>query len=69
MLVLIKVHNIGSETLMTIAVDPWKVEYIRPAYMEDDVCYLNCGGIGWRVGESFEDVIRKINDARKGDKQ
>lgn len=69
MLVVLTVHNVGSDSSMTIAVDPWKVQYIRPVYMEQDTCYLNIGDTTWRVDSSFEDLVTRINNARMGGKQ
>ena len=65
MLVVLTVHNVGSDSFMTIAVDPWKVQYIRPVYMEEDTCYLNVGDTTWRVNSSFEDLVNNLNAARK----
>lgn len=64
MLVLLRVQNVGIEGDI-IAVDPWRIEYIRPAHLEENVCYLNSGGVSWRVEESFDQLVAKINKARK----
>ena len=68
MLVVLTVYLVGSDSFMTIAVDPWNVQYIRPVYMEQDTCYLNIGDTTWRVKSSFEDLVNNVNAARKGGK-
>ena len=68
MLVVLTVYLVGSDSFMTIAVDPWNVQYIRPVYMEQDTCYLNIGDTTWRVNSSFEDLVNNVNAARKGGK-
>lgn len=64
MLVLLMVHGVGKDSVTLLALDPWKIEHIRPAHLEDNVCYVSTGTSSWRVESSFEDLIIKINKAR-----
>ena len=67
MLVMIRVENMATEVL-TIAIDPWKVERISPAIGEKNMSYLTLTSStqSWRVKSSFEDLVNIINTARKG---
>lgn len=69
MLVTLEVQTPMAGGNMKIAVDPWKVEHIRPLPMEPNVCYLIIAQTNWRVNSSFEDLVAKINNARLGGKQ
>ena len=68
MLVTIRVNSLGN-TATDIAIDPWKVQYIRPVFMEENTCYLSIGETTWRVDSSFESLVNIINTARAGSKQ
>ena len=65
MLISIQVNSLGNPK-MQIAIDPWKVDSIRPVFMEENTCYLTIGENTWRVNSSFEDLVNIINTARKG---
>ena len=64
MLVLVTVQTVSMGKVM-IAIDPWKVEQISPAPFEDNMCNLTLSTHNLRVESSFEDLVTKINNARK----
>jgi hypothetical protein len=64
MLIILEVQTVAVGSVK-IAIDPGKVACIRPAPMEPDVSYLEINETNWRVNSSFEDLVDKINKARK----
>jgi len=67
MLILVTVQTVSMGKVM-IAIDPWKVEQISPAPFEDNMCNLTLSAHNLRVESSLEDLVTKINNARKGDR-
>lgn len=69
MLITIQIENVAME-IITIAIDPWRVERISPALGEESMSYLILASSthSWRVRSSFEDLVIKINNARMGGK-
>lgn len=67
MLVLISIQTVALGK-MTVAIDPWKVEQISPAPFEDNMCNVTISNHNLRVESSFEDLVNKINTARKENK-
>ncbi len=64
MLVLLSIQTVALGK-MTVAIDPWKVEQISPAPFEQNICNVNMSGHNLRVESSFEELVTKINNARK----
>lgn len=65
MFVMLRVRNVGANVTMDIAVNPLKVEYVRPAYMEEDCCYISLTDTNFRIEESFEAVVDKLQKAKE----
>lgn len=64
MLVLVTVQTVALGK-MTMAIDSWKVEQISPAPFEENMCNVTISNHNLRVECSFEDLVTKINNARK----